>query len=133
MQINIFTGYTEYDIADTDNAKYVLGRRLINYPERIGHPQNICDYIYRELMALQCQGCENVCITTMSKVVINFIAHLVHRGILDNKDIRIYITMKDNEIKEATYDEEGYLVGWPLGFFNFDTDEIIEKYKERYK
>ena len=41
--------------------------------------------------------------------------------------------MKDNEVKEATYDEEGYLVGWPLGFFNFDTDEIIEKYKERYK
>ena len=78
MQIDIFTGYTEYSIADTDNAKHVLGRRLISYPERIGHSHNICDYIYRELMALQYQGCKNVCITTMSKVVINFIAHLVH-------------------------------------------------------
>lgn len=132
MQIDIFTGYTEYDIADI-NAKNILGKKLISFPERIGHPQYVADYIYKRLLELKDEEYKNVSITTMSKAVVNFIGHLIHKGILDNKNIKIYITMENKEVIEAEYDEEGYLIGWPLGFFNVNVDELIEKYKEKIK
>jgi len=61
-------------------------------------------------------------IETHSNHLINRFGQLISEGALNSSDIQILIIDKDEKgdrstITESGYDEEGYLLNWPVGFF----------------
>jgi hypothetical protein len=52
--------------------------------------------------------------------MIDRIGYLVANKIVDSKDVNIVLFEKDNgetQVIESGYDEDGFLLKWPIGFF----------------
>lgn len=66
-------------------------------------------------------------IETHSETIINRIGTLIDKGKFNNNDIEITIFDKQfgedrTCVKKSTFDEEGYLKDWPIGFFEPEED-----------
>lgn len=66
-------------------------------------------------------------IETHSETIINRIGLLIDKGKVNNKDIEITIFDKKfgdskTQVLKSTFDEEGYLKDWPIGFFEPEED-----------
>ena len=64
-------------------------------------------------------------IETHSETLVNRFGHLIADKQVDEQDINIVLFEKDIkknkvEIKNTSYDEEGFLLDWPMGFFEPD-------------
>lgn len=62
-----------------------------------------------------------IIIETHSKSLIDSIGRLIERQIIPNSDVALYLVEKENDssiIKESFFDDEGYLIDWPYGFFD---------------
>lgn len=64
-----------------------------------------------------------VLIETHSEAIINQLGKAIESGHLSPKDVGIYLFEKngfegDTLVRESRFDEEGYLVDWPYGFFD---------------
>ena len=64
-------------------------------------------------------------IETHSETLVNRFGHLIADQKVDEQDINIVLFEKDFEkntvnIRNTSYDEEGYLIDWPMGFFEPD-------------
>jgi len=62
-------------------------------------------------------------IETHSETIINKIGDLIYNKKIGNKDVNIQIFSKKNEkmetiVESSSYDEEGFLENWPIGFFD---------------
>ena len=62
-------------------------------------------------------------IETHSETIINKIGDLIYNKKIGNKDVNIQIFSKRNEkmetiVEPASYDKEGFLENWPIGFFD---------------
>jgi hypothetical protein len=60
-------------------------------------------------------------IETHSNHIVNRLGQLISKGKLKNKDVQILIFDKEkgqaSTIRKAGFDKKGYLVNWPIGFF----------------
>lgn len=66
-------------------------------------------------------------IETHSETIINRIGSLIDKGIVNNHDIEITIFDKKfgddrTQVLKSTFDNEGYLKDWPIGFFEPEED-----------
>ena len=66
-------------------------------------------------------------IETHSETIINRIGSLIDKGIVNNHDIEITIFDKKfgddrTQVLKSTFDKEGYLKDWPIGFFEPEED-----------
>ena len=66
-------------------------------------------------------------IETHSETIINRIGTLIDKGKFNHNDIEITIFDKQfgedrTCVKKSTFDEEGYLKDWPIGFFEPEED-----------
>ena len=64
----------------------------------------------------------NFIIETHSETMINRIGHIIENNIIKHEEVGITIFEKeigDNNtiVKQGGYDADGYLEGWPIGFF----------------
>lgn len=62
-------------------------------------------------------------IETHSETIINKIGDLIYKKKIGNEDVNIQIFSKKNEkmetiVESSSYDEEGFLENWPIGFFD---------------
>jgi hypothetical protein len=56
-------------------------------------------------------------IYTLRDTSVNVVGHMISQEWLNPKDISV-IVLPDNQI--ATFDDDGFLVNWPYGFYNWD-------------
>ena len=59
-------------------------------------------------------------IETHSETIVNYLGRLIERNEINNDDVSILIFTKENSttnISESTYNENGVLSNWPIGFF----------------
>jgi len=64
-----------------------------------------------------------IAIETHSEVIINHLGKSIEKGTLAAEDVGIYLFDQENLegstiVRESTFDKEGYLSDWPVGFFD---------------
>lgn len=93
------------------------------------HPQKIAEKVLKDIK--HCSGNFDLHISTHSDVPLNLIGHLIHDKIINKDDVKIVIMSDDNtEIESvSSYDEKGFLLNWPYGFFEFDANKAIRNVK----
>jgi predicted ATPase len=86
------------------------------FPEANYHPKEI-------IKIIPCLLGKSFC--THSEVIINYLGFMIDQGKVDPTTIELNIIEKDWQTdewvtKKSTYNKEGYLVNWQLGFFDFE-------------
>ncbi|MBK7918404.1 MAG: AAA family ATPase [Chloroflexi bacterium] len=66
-------------------------------------------------------------IETHSETIVNRFGHSIAQGDLSHKDISVVLfeksdSMKQTKVRTSYYDNEGFLIDWPLGFFDPQSD-----------
>ncbi len=59
-------------------------------------------------------------IETHSETIVNYLGKLIERNEMKPEEVAVLIFTKDKrmtEISESTYNENGVLNNWPIGFF----------------
>nr|WFD61378.1 MAG: hypothetical protein [uncultured cyanophage] len=57
---------------------------------------------------------------THSEAIVSKIGHMIaEREIADHTEIEVYIISEDRSIHRSSYDKDGYLVNWYLGYFEW--------------
>lgn len=127
MKIDIITGMNIDEINKIYEISILDG--LIYFPEGFVHPRIMCENILKTLNEHKKNYNSNgVVIKTFSSDVINMFGALIHHGYIDNNDVKVHI-MVNNEIKKLSYDEDGYLDGFPIGYFSYDLENAIKNIK----
>lgn len=124
MNLTIITGMFNSDIKDYANDKF-KNKARIEYPEKIGHPSIACENFLLNLKVKYKRKCNEIVLLTQSSDILNFIGYLISVGKLDSSKINGYILELD---KNFTYDNLGYLNGFPYGYLNANFDKIIDEY-----
>lgn len=127
MRINIVTGMNTNEINRISKTLNWNGK--LYFPETFKHPKQICERILLDLKGYdEVYHLSNIVIETFSSDVINMFGALIHQGYLDNNDVKVYIIV-NNEIKKLSYDEDGYLDDFPIGYFSYDLENAIKNIK----
>ena len=85
----------------------------IYFPETKLHPRYVWNLVPSLLGKSLC---------THSAILVNRIGHMIADKLIDCSSVEVYLIEYD-DIKEEwyttkfTFDEDGYLLNWPLGFF----------------
>lgn len=124
MNLTIITGMFNSDIKDYANDKF-KNKVRIEYPEKIGHPSIACENFLLNLKIQSKGKYDEIVLLTQSSDILNFIGYLIHIGKLDNSKINGYILELD---KNFTYDNLGYVNGFPYGYLSANFDKIIDEY-----
>lgn len=85
------------------------------------HPQKVAEKVLSDIK--YCDRNWDLHISTHSDIPLNLVGHLIHSGDIKAEDVRVFVMSDDNQSIqfESTYDQKGFLVSWPYGFFDFDT------------
>lgn len=94
---------------------------IIEQPELHLHPK-----LQSKLISAMCSLANRnfrFIIETHSETIINKIGDLIYNKKIGNEDVNIQIFSKRNEkmetiVEPASYDKEGFLENWPIGFFD---------------
>jgi predicted ATPase len=95
---------------------------VLEQPELHLHPAlqaKVADMLVRTATEPVPRAC-NVVAETHSETIINRLGAHIRKGTLDPKKVSIYVFERLGEttqVKEAQFDNEGGLNGWPFGFF----------------
>jgi hypothetical protein len=97
---------------------------LVEQPELHLHPKmqaNLAD-LYCNIVAQSAIGHNDISfvIETHSETIINRVGKLIHEKRIKPTDVAVLIVEKDagsSSLTTASFDEDGYLVDWPYGFF----------------
>ncbi|HAS2540313.1 TPA: hypothetical protein I6W52_003539 [Vibrio cholerae] len=81
------------------------------YPESGLHLKKVAEWVENISPKL------NPHIFTHFYAIINKLGYMIEEGVLPHEDVKVYVPYEDR-IVEANYNSEGYLVNWPIGFFN---------------
>jgi predicted ATPase len=56
---------------------------------------------------------------THSEAIVNQFGYLIANGTVKSEDVEIrLVSEEDGTVTICSYDDEGYLIDWPLGFFD---------------
>jgi hypothetical protein len=82
------------------------------------HPKSIALEVRKEVK--YCYGRFDLHISTHSEVVVNVLAFLIREGVVNREDVSVIILNENNSAitHNSYFNEEGYLVNWPFGFFD---------------
>jgi hypothetical protein len=61
-------------------------------------------------------------IYTLRETSVNIVGHLILGNLVNYKDVTVTI-LPENRI--CNYDEEGYILNWPYGFYEWDYTELF--------
>ena len=91
-------------------------------PENNKHPVELSLWLDEQIMIYN-KGDKRT-IATHSKSLINRLGDYIENGLINHEDVCIYIIEPCDEdhdfnVSESRFNEEGDLVDWPLGFFNY--------------
>jgi hypothetical protein len=97
---------------------------LVEQPELHLHPKmqaNLAD-LYCNIVAQSATGSNDISfvIETHSETIVNRVGRLIHEKRIKPADVAVLIVEKDggsSSLTTASFDDEGYLVNWPYGFF----------------
>jgi hypothetical protein len=64
-------------------------------------------------------------IITHSETLINYIGYMIFHGKYNAEDFLVQILNDNEDTTVCVYDQKGYLVNWPYGFFSFH--EVVEQ------
>ena len=89
-----------------------------------GIPRNPVQIRDRVIELLE-NGSEINCVS--SEIPLNLIGNLVYDGIIKTTDVEVIL-----EGETLSFDKEGYIIGWPLGYFSDNRDgtyyeEVVKK------
>ena len=89
-----------------------------------GTPRNPVQIRDRVIELLE-NGSEINCVS--SEIPLNLIGNLVYDGIIKTTDVEVIL-----EGETLSFDKEGYIIGWPLGYFSDNRDgtyyeEVVKK------
>ncbi|MGR5475212.1 AAA family ATPase [Vibrio astriarenae] len=98
---------------------------VIEQPELHLHPQfqNLLAKAFAKVISITKNNKTKIRILfeTHSNVMVDALGEAISDGIIDKENVNIVIFNKKNGItrtKVATFDEDGYLSNWPIGFFS---------------
>lgn len=96
----------------------------IEQPELHLHPAFQCKLIRAFANSIKIAAEHNLTIRfiieTHSETIINYLGRLIERNEMNNEDVSVLIFTKEKnvtEISKSTYNENGVLNNWPIGFF----------------
>ena len=94
---------------------------IIEQPELHLHPK-LQSKLISAISSLAAPDCRFI-IETHSETIINKIGDLIYKGKINNEDVNLKIFSKRNHeletiVESSTYDAEGFLENWPIGFFD---------------
>lgn len=96
----------------------------IEQPELHLHPAFQCKLIKAFANSIKIAAKNNLSIRfiieTHSETIVNYLGKLIERKEMNNDDVSVLIFTKENsitKISESTYNENGVLNNWPIGFF----------------
>jgi predicted ATPase len=97
---------------------------IIEQPELHLHPK-LQGKLISAICSLASSNCQFI-IETHSETIVNTIGELIYKKQVESKDTSILFFSKDENdsetrVEKSYYDEEGYLVNWPVGFFDGDS------------
>ena len=97
---------------------------IIEQPELHLHPK-LQGKLISAICSLASSNCQCI-IETHSETIVNTIGELIYKKQVESKDTSILFFSKDENdsetrVEKSYYDEEGYLVNWPVGFFDGDS------------
>lgn len=97
---------------------------IIEQPELHLHPK-LQGKLISAICSLANSNCQFI-IETHSETIVNTIGELIYKKQVESKDTSILFFSKDENdsetrIEKSYYDEDGYLVDWPVGFFDGDS------------
>lgn len=95
-----------------------------DYTELNLHSQKLAEKFLKDV--IYCNDIFDLNVATHSDVIVNVLGELVSKKKVAPSDVTIFVLNEDNsEITHtSSFDEEGYLVNWPIGFFEYNYDEI---------
>jgi hypothetical protein len=93
-------------------------------PESGLHPRIYAGKLRKDIH--YCAGNFDLNISTNTMDTFNILGQMIENGELKSEQVSIFVLTEDNQsIKQvACYDEEGYLVNWPIGFFYVTEDDL---------
>lgn len=128
MKINIITGLNNKEIDEID--KIIKSDWIINYPEVEKHPSVMCKDLISDIKYYDnyVDGTNTIInIKTFSGDIINILGALIHKCLINNKDVCIYLKYND-EIIKVDYDEQGYIeTNFPIGYFNYNLNNALKE------
>ncbi len=101
----------------------------IEQPELHLHPKmqaKLADLFVNLISQRNNQDEFKLAIETHSEVIINQLGKAIEKGIISAEDVGIYIFEQETlegstTVRESKFDNDGYLMDWPLGFFDSET------------
>ncbi|WP_223504019.1 DUF3696 domain-containing protein [Pseudomonas sp. GL-RE-29] len=98
----------------------------IEQPELHLHPKmqaKLADLFVNLISHSKNENGFKLAIETHSEVIINQLGKAIEKGAISAEDIGIYIFEQDSlegstRVRESKFDNDGYLMDWPLGFFD---------------
>ncbi|MBR0032163.1 MAG: AAA family ATPase [Treponema sp.] len=117
----------EWSLTNKTNNYYSRGRDTIfaiEQPELHLHPALQCKLIKAFANSIRIAVENNLSIRfiieTHSKTIVNYLGRLIERNEINNEYVSVLIFTKEKnvtEISKSTYNENGVLNDWPIGFF----------------
>jgi predicted ATPase len=101
----------------------------IEQPELHLHPRLqgvLTDVFVAAIQAAKDKGIDlRLIIETHSKILVNRLGHLIYKNTISAEDVNIVLFEAGEDsgkvtVKTSHFDDEGYLIDWPLGFFEMD-------------
>ncbi|MCO8175710.1 DUF3696 domain-containing protein [Streptococcus suis] len=113
-----------WDIKQKSNRTRIPKIVIIEQPELHLHPK-LQGKLISAICSLASSNCQFI-IETHSETIVNTIGELIYKKQVESKDTSILFFSKDENdsetrVEKSYYDEDGYLVDWPVGFFDGDS------------
>ena len=94
----------------SEDSEQLTSLQLYAYfPEATLHPRKAVKLIPEMIGKSFC---------THSEAIVNQFGHLIANGTVKSEDVEIRLISENGSVTNYSYDNEGYLIDWVLGFFD---------------
>lgn len=125
--VSIFVDANNIKVGSTVGRRRLIGRErvhVIEQPELHLHPE--MQSMVARLMARIVMSSSEIpikfVIETHSKTFVDALGESIQDSELDSEDVSVYVVEPNGDgtsnVQKSTFDDEGYLVNWPVGFFS---------------
>ena len=94
---------------------------MIEQPELHLHPA-FQEKLMKAFVMIATQTNSEIIIETHSETMINELGDLITKKVIEDSKVSILLCEKDDNdysiVRETSFDSEGYIKKWPIGFFS---------------
>lgn len=125
--VSIFVDANNIKVGSTIGRRRLSGRErvhVIEQPELHLHPemQSMVARLMARIVKSESEIPIKFVIETHSKTFIDALGESIQDDQLDSEDVSVYVVEPNGDgtssVQKSTFDDDGYLVNWPVGFFS---------------